>query len=82
MKSCAARHHGPSSAGTARHFAPFACRQTIASTVRRKSRGGVFPFGRHASKSGASATHCSSVNTIPLSHPIAERWQMGAVLKP
>src|SRR5690349_24371698 len=82
MKSWAARHHGPSSAGTARHFAPFACRQTIAPIVRRRSRGGVLPFGRHASTSGASAAHRSSVNTIPLSRPIAERRQMGAVLKP
>ena len=82
MKSWAARHHGPSSAGTARHFAPFACRQTIASTVRRRSRGGVLPFGRHASKSGSSAAHRSSVNTTPLSHPVAERRQMGTVLKP
>src|SRR4051794_31515555 len=63
MKSWAARHQGPSSAGIARHFAPFACRQTIASTVRRRSRGGVLPFGRHASKSGSSAAHRSSVNT-------------------
>ena len=82
MKSWAARHHGPSSAGTARHFAPFACRQTIASTVRRRSRGGVLPSGRHASKSGSSAAHRSSVNTIPLSRPIAERRQMRTVLKP
>jgi hypothetical protein len=82
MKSCAARHHGPCSAGIARHRAPFTCRQTIAPIVRRRSRGGVFPFGRHAFKSGSSAAHRSSVNTIPLSRPIAERRQMGAVLKP
>jgi len=82
MKSWAARHHGPSSAGTARHFAPFACRQTIASTVRRRSRGGVLPFGRHASISGSRAAHCPSVSTILLSRPIAKRRQMGAVLKP
>jgi hypothetical protein len=81
-KSCAARHHGPSSAGTARHFAPFACRQTIAATVRRRSRGGVFPFGRHASISGSRAVHCPSVSTVPLSRPISERRQIGAVLKP
>src|SRR5689334_21483854 len=70
MKSWAARHHGPSSAGTARHFAPFACRQTIASTVRRRSRGGVLAFGRHASTSGSSADHCSSVRTriLALAH--------------
>jgi hypothetical protein len=82
MKSCAARHHGPCSAGIARQRAPFACRQTIAPIVWRRSRGGVFPFGRHASRSGASAAHRSSVNTIPMSHQLAERRQMGAVLKP
>ena len=39
MNSWAARHQGPSSAGIARHVAPFRCRQTIASSVRRRSRG-------------------------------------------
>jgi hypothetical protein len=82
MKSCAARHQGPSSAGTARHFAPFACLQTIASTVRRRSRGGVLSFGRHASISGSRAAHCPSVNTILVSRALAERRQLAAVLKP
>jgi hypothetical protein len=62
MKSWAARHHGPCSAGIARHLAPFRCRQTIAPIVWRRSRGGVLPFGRHASRSGSSAAHRSSVN--------------------
>jgi hypothetical protein len=56
--------------------------QTIAPIVWRRSRGGVSPFGRHASRSGASAAHRSSVNTIPTAHQLAERRQMGAVLKP
>ena len=30
IKSCAASHHGPNSAGILRHFAPFWCRQKIA----------------------------------------------------
>ena len=33
MKSCAASHHGPNSAGMLRHFAPFWCRQKIAKIV-------------------------------------------------
>jgi hypothetical protein len=36
MKVCAAFHHGPNAAGMARHFAPFTCRQMIASIVRRR----------------------------------------------
>jgi hypothetical protein len=48
----------------ARHAAPFRCRQTIVPTVRRRTRGGVLPFGRHASTSGSSATHCASVKAI------------------
>jgi hypothetical protein len=82
MKSCAARHHGPCSAGIARHRVPFACRQTIAPMVRRRSRGGVLPFGRHASISGSSAAHCSSVNTTRPSRQLTKRRQMGTVLKP
>src|SRR3954452_6702549 len=46
MKSCAASHHGPNSAGMLRHFAPFWCRQKIAEIVRRNSFGGVLPRGR------------------------------------
>jgi hypothetical protein len=37
LKVCAAIHHGPSSAGIWRHFAPLSCRQMIASIVRRRS---------------------------------------------
>jgi hypothetical protein len=36
MKVWAAIHQGPSSAGMARHLAPFCMRQTIASKVRRR----------------------------------------------
>src|SRR4051812_12841346 len=36
-KVCAAIHHGPSSTGIWRHFAPLSCRQMIASIVRRRS---------------------------------------------
>jgi len=56
-------HHGPNASGMARHFAPFACRQRIAETVRRRCRGGTFAGGRHASNSGSSTAHCSSVST-------------------
>ena len=45
-KVCAAFHHGPSSAGTLRHLAPFWCRQKIAEIVRRRCRSAVFPCGR------------------------------------
>ena len=82
MKSCAARHHGPCSAGIARHLAPFPCRHAIAPIVRRKSRGGVLPFGRHASIDGSSAAHCSPVNATRPSRQLTERRQMGTVLKP
>jgi hypothetical protein len=37
LKVCAAIHHGPSSAGIWRHFAPLSCRQMMASMVRRRS---------------------------------------------
>ena len=63
MKVWAAFHHGPNSSGMARHFAPFTCRQMIASIVRRRCLSGVLPFGRHPSSSGSSAAHCSSVST-------------------
>src|SRR3954471_13084828 len=36
MKVWAAIHQGPSSAGTARHLAPFVCRQRMALIVRRR----------------------------------------------
>ncbi len=62
MKVWAAIHHGPSSAGSERHFAPFWCRQRIALTVRRRLLGGTFAGGRDASTSGSSTAHCSSVS--------------------
>jgi len=40
--------------GTARHFAPFRRRQTMAETVRRRLPGGTSAAGRHASASGPS----------------------------
>ena len=36
VEVCAAIHHGPSSAGTARHLAPLSCRHTMALIVRRR----------------------------------------------
>src|SRR3954464_1703569 len=67
MKVCAARDQGPSSAGMARHLAPFACRQTIAEIVRRRSFGAVLPLGRHASISGSRSIHAPSVRIAPSS---------------
>src|SRR3954447_24402167 len=67
MKVCAARDQGPSSAGMARHLAPFACRQTIAAIVRRRSFGAVLPLGRQASISGSSFIHAPSVSIAPSS---------------
>src|SRR3954451_16981042 len=61
-KVWAARDHGPSSAGMARHLAPFSCRQTIAEIIRRRSWGGVLPLGRHASISGSRSIHAPSVS--------------------
>jgi hypothetical protein len=49
--------------------------------VRRRSRGGVLPFGRHASTSGSSAAHCPSVNATLPSHQLTEPRQMGTILK-
>ena len=62
MKHCAGFHHGPSSAGTARHSAPFWCRHTIALIVWRRCCGGTFAAGRQISISGSSTAHCSSVS--------------------
>ncbi len=81
MKSCAARHQGPGSAGIARHLAPFSCRQMIASTVRRRSRGGVLPLGRAASTSGSRAAHRSSVNAAAPPSPNVTP-EVGTVPKP
>jgi hypothetical protein len=70
MNSCAAIHQGPRSAGIARHAAPFRCRQTIASRVRRSCLGGTLARGRHASTNGSKAAHSASASTvtITLSH--------------
>ena len=65
MKSCAASHHGPNSAGMLRHFAPFWCRQKIAEIVRRNSFGGVLPRGRTCSISGSQTAHAASVKISP-----------------
>jgi hypothetical protein len=62
-----------------RHLAPFRWRQTIASIVRRRSRGGVLPLGRHASISGSSAAHSSFVTAQPHQHPKA--CEMGTLIK-
>jgi hypothetical protein len=62
MKVCAAIHQGPNSSGKARHFAPFWCRQMMAEIVRRRLLGGTFACGRHASTSGSSTAHSSSVS--------------------
>ncbi len=82
MNVCAAIHQGPSSAGTARHLAPFRQRQMIASTVRRRFDGGTLACGRQASTNGASTAHCSSVNPQPSIRHRTERRQMGSDLKP
>src|SRR3954465_9231222 len=60
MNICAARDQGPSSAGMARHLAPFSWRQRMAEIVRRRSWGGVLPLGRHASISGSSLIQYAS----------------------
>jgi hypothetical protein len=78
MNVCAAVHQGPSSAGMARHFAPFRQRQMIASTVRRRFDGGTLARGRQASTSGSSAAHRSSVSTMP--HPSARQAEVGTTL--
>src|SRR4051812_44374853 len=66
MNICAARDQGPSSAGMARHLAPFSWRQRMAEMVRRRSFGCVLPLGRHASTNGSKFVHCAS-DTIALS---------------
>src|SRR5829696_4405351 len=65
MKICAALHQGPSSAGMARHLAPFWWRHRMAERVRRRSCGGVLPFGRHASIRGSRRAHCPSLSIAP-----------------
>jgi hypothetical protein len=62
-KVCAAIHHGPSSAGMARHLAPFCMRQRMASTVRRRLDSSRPVCGRTASIKGSIALHWASVKT-------------------
>src|SRR5215217_388025 len=59
----AAIHHGPSSAGMARHLAPFCRRQTRASKVRRRLESSRPVWGRTASIKGSIAFHWTSVKT-------------------
>jgi hypothetical protein len=66
MNICAACQHGPSSRGTAQHFAPFWCRHRIALSIRRRSYGGVLPNGRHASTNGSKTVYCSSLTIASL----------------
>jgi hypothetical protein len=63
MKVWAAIHQGPSSAGMARHLAPFCMRQTIASKVRRRFVSSRPVWGRTASIKGSIALHWTSVRT-------------------
>src|SRR4051794_23029205 len=77
MNICAARDQGPSSAGMARHLAPFSCRQRMAEIVRRRSRGGVLPWGRHVSISGSSLIQCASASMAP-PHPGGAKCYPGA----
>jgi hypothetical protein len=56
-KVWAAIHHGPSSAGMARHLAPFCMRQTMASKVRRRLESSRPVWGRTASIKGSIAVH-------------------------
>jgi hypothetical protein len=63
MCNCAAFHHGPNSAGTARHLAPLRCRQTTASTVRRSSGKGRPVPDLTASRAAFSRPHSMSLRT-------------------
>src|SRR4051794_6184118 len=49
----------------------------MADIVRRRSRGGVLPLGRHASSSGSSLIHCVSVSMAP-PHPGGAKCYPGA----
>ncbi len=82
MKVCAAIHHGPNSSGKDRHFAPFWCRHRIAPTVRRRLLGGTLAGGRHASTSGSSAAHRSSVSTNAAPANAAQRQHQPRVRAP
>ena len=80
MNVWAAIHQGPRPGGMERHLAPFSCRQRIASTVRRRSEGGVLPLGRHSSTNGPSAAHCPSVSIA--SSPLAKKQRPQALTGP
>ena len=80
MKIRAALRQGPSSAGMARHLAPFRQRHRMASTVRRRSDGGTFACGRQASTEGSRAAHCPPVGTI-MPRPPAARAEVGLRLR-
>ena len=56
-------HHGPSSGGTARHFAPLRWRQITASTVRRSSGNGRPAPDRAAASAAFSRVHSASLRT-------------------
>jgi hypothetical protein len=60
-KVWAALHHGPNSAGMARHLAPFCMRQTMASKVWRRLESSRPVCGRTLSIKGSSALHWASV---------------------
>src|SRR3712207_1872292 len=69
MKVCAAIHHGPSSAGMARHLAPFRKRQMIASRVRRRLVSSRPVWGLTASIKGSITLHCLALRTGMASLP-------------
>src|SRR3954454_3065180 len=47
----------------------------MAETVRRRSCGGVLPFGRHASTRGSNSAHCVSDSIAPPHPEEAKRSQ-------
>jgi hypothetical protein len=61
MNVCAGFHHGPYSAGIARHFAPLSCRHKMPSIRCRKLAIGTLQGGRHSLINGSKNAHSSSV---------------------
>jgi hypothetical protein len=61
MNVCAGFHHGPYSAGIARHFAPFSCRYKMPSIRCRRFLIGTLHGGRHSLINGSKTAHSSSV---------------------
>jgi hypothetical protein len=61
MNVCAGFHHGPDSAGMARHFAPFSCCHTMPAIRWRRLPIGTLQGGRHAAINGSRNNHSSSV---------------------